>query len=112
LPLSLPIKAAPRELMISSQFLDVISSTVGQIAGPRHIPWPACGDPGGIRTFATFAEWRDFVIDLSLTAEAPEIIRTKFERAQKLIALAWIDLDLFRAMFPYLTERGDPHYVG
>jgi hypothetical protein len=41
-------------------------------------------------------EWRAFVAALSLDPRIPDIIRLKFERAQKLFLLGWIDADLIK----------------
>jgi hypothetical protein len=55
------------------------------------------GDIGGQVSFATFGEWRSFVLELSPRRAIPEIVVRKFERAQKLHILAWLDFDLIKA---------------
>jgi hypothetical protein len=67
---------------------------------PLAIPWPMPGDLGGFVTFARFEEWQEFVLGLGLRRNVPEIVAAKFERAQKLFLLAWIDIDLIKAGEP------------
>lgn len=55
------------------------------------------GNLGCLVTFSTFAEWRDFVLALGLRKAAPDVVATKFERAQKLYVLAWLDFDVIKA---------------
>ncbi|MES1973324.1 MAG: hypothetical protein V4472_12775 [Pseudomonadota bacterium] len=40
--------------------------------------------------------WRTFVESLSLDVRIPDIVRLKFERAQKLFLLGWLDTDLLK----------------
>jgi hypothetical protein len=62
-----------------------------------HVPWPMPGSLGGFPSFATFAEWRAFVLQFSLHPALPLIASAKFECAQKLYILTWIDFDLIKA---------------
>jgi hypothetical protein len=55
------------------------------------------GNPSALVSFASFPAWREFVLNLSLHRTVPEIVSAKFERAQKLCVLTWIDLDLVKA---------------
>jgi hypothetical protein len=48
-------------------------------------------------SFATFDEWRTFVLHFSLRSSVPDIVAAKFERAQKLHLLGWIDYELVMA---------------
>jgi hypothetical protein len=77
--------------------LDAIASTRDPSLGPLVIPWPTADDPAGAAQFPTFAEWRAFVLTLGLTRAVPESVAAKFERAQKLYLLAWLDADLIEA---------------
>jgi hypothetical protein len=47
--------------------------------------------------FENFAKWRRFVLARSLSQVVPQIVTLKFERAQKLYLIAWIDFDLIKA---------------
>ena len=60
------------------------------------LPWPIPGNPGGFISFASFAEWQTFVLRLRLHEDVPQALSHKFERAQKLYLLAWIDFDLIK----------------
>jgi hypothetical protein len=64
---------------------------------PLTIPWPSPGNPAGFLSFSTVTEWRDFVLTFNLSRGVPEIVATKFKRAQKLFFLGWIDADLIKA---------------
>lgn len=81
---------------LPSDCLDVIAGARDPSLGPLIAPWPV---PGGISEveFSTFAAWRGFVLDLGLRRAAPDIVAAKFERAQKLYILAWLDFDLVKA---------------
>jgi len=78
-------------------FLEAVTLAATRYPGPRIVPWPIPGNPGGFISFANFDEWRDFVVKLSLRDGIPEIVRLKFERSQKVHILAWIDFDLIKA---------------
>lgn len=84
-------------MALSNDFLDAVALAATRCSGPRVVPWPIPGNPAGLVSFADFAEWRAFLLDLSLRNTIPEIVRAKFERAQKLHILAWIDFDLIKA---------------
>jgi len=64
-------------------------------AGPLVLPWPT-EQPGGFLSLATPGEWRAFVVGLSLSAPAPEIVSVKFRRAQLLFLMGWTDAGLFK----------------
>jgi hypothetical protein len=49
------------------------------------------------QSFATFAEWREFALRFNLHHAIPPSVSAKFERAQKLWLLTWVDFDLIRA---------------
>src|SRR5271166_5981043 len=61
------------------------SPSASSTTSPRWMP----GDLGGLRSFATFSEWRAWVLRFSVHPAVPLIVSTKFERAQKLYVLAW-----------------------
>lgn len=63
---------------------------------PLVLVWPAPGNPAAFYEFGTPDEWRAFVATLSLDPRIPDIVRLKFERAQKLLLLGWIDADLLK----------------
>lgn len=63
---------------------------------PMVLIWPAPGNPIAFWRFSNPDEWRAFVASLSLDPRIPDIVRLKFERAQKLFFLGWIDMDLIK----------------
>jgi hypothetical protein len=79
-------------------FLDhLVRSLEERTDDPLTIPWPSQGNPVGFLSFSTVNEWHVFVLRLSLRRGVPEIVTRKFERAQKLLFLGWIDADLIKA---------------
>lgn len=84
-------------MAIESDFLDAIEAATTKSAGPLLLPWPIPGNPVGFVNFGSFPEWRDFILRLGLRSGIPQILAAKFERAQKLHLLAWIDFDLIKA---------------
>ena len=82
--------------MLPTNYLDSIAAA-REGPEPLWVPWPMPGNPASFPTFATFAAWRDFVLQFSLHRTLPLIVSAKFERAQKLYILAWIDFDLIKA---------------
>jgi hypothetical protein len=69
-------------MTLSNGFLDTVALAATRSPGPLVVPWPIARNPAGFISFANFAEWRDFVVNLSLRNAIPEIVRAKF-RAQK-----------------------------
>lgn len=63
---------------------------------PLVLIWSAPGNPVALWHFNTPDEWRAFVTTLSLDPRIPDIVRLKFERAQNLFLLGWIDTDLIK----------------
>lgn len=65
-------------------------------ADPLLLMWPAPGQPAAVLRFDHPEDWRAFVRSLSLDDRIPDIVRLKFERAQKLFLLGWLDADLIK----------------
>ena len=78
-------------------FLDIGLLAGAQRKAPLHLAWPAPGLPAGFVEFTTAAQWRAFVLSLSLPPEIPEIVAAKFRRAQMLYFLAWNYFDVIKA---------------
>jgi hypothetical protein len=77
-------------------FLDALAKAEDRSSSPLTFMWPMPRFPGGQPlSFARFADWRAFVLDLGLRRTVPDIVAAKFERGQKLLLLAWVDFDLF-----------------
>ena len=84
-------------MSLPPDYLDAIAVARNPPWGPLVTPWPMPGNIGGLVSFATFGQWRSFVLALSPRRTIPEIVLNKFERAQKLHILAWVDFDLIKA---------------
>lgn len=82
---------------LSIDFLNTVALAATRCPGPHIVPWPTAGNPGGFISFGNFVEWQDFVLKLSLRDGIPEIVRAKFERAQKVHIVAWLEFDLIKA---------------
>jgi len=65
-------------------------------AAPLTLVWPRPGNPVAMLEFGDVADWHGFVETLSLDPRIPDIVRLKYERAQKLFLLSWLDLDLLK----------------
>ncbi len=64
---------------------------------PLLLPWPCAGNAGGFLEFRDEKEWRRFTSGLGIDRRIPQIVQLKFERAQKLYLLGWIDFGLVKA---------------
>ena len=65
--------------------------------GPLLLAWPADGQAGGFLSFAEPQAWRAFVHSLGIHPLIPMIVQAKFDRAQTLYLLGWIDMGLIKA---------------
>jgi hypothetical protein len=74
-------------------FLDSVTLPLDRSGDPLLIPWPSPASPGGILSFSTITEWRQFIWGLTLHLAIPEFIS---ERAQRAYFLAWIDGDFVK----------------
>jgi hypothetical protein len=66
-------------------------------ADPLLLVWPVPGNPVALVQFDKAADWRRFIDGLAIEARIPEIVQTKFARAQTLYLLGWIDFSLVKA---------------
>jgi hypothetical protein len=64
---------------------------------PLLLPWPCPGNAGGFLEFREEKEWRRFISCIGIDRRIPQIVQVKFERAQKLYLLGWIDFGLVKA---------------
>lgn len=78
-------------------YFAAIASVRAPSLGPLVVLWPMPGNLGGQVSFSTFTKWRSFVLALSPRRAIPEVVVRKFERAQKLYVLTWLDFDLIKA---------------
>jgi len=84
-------------LKSAKDILDIIPLPPERPGGPLILPWPVPGNPGSFLSFSTLNQWRSFIQGLGLHSDLPQIVTAKFERAQKLYYLGWIDTDLIKA---------------
>ncbi|WP_159732644.1 hypothetical protein [Methylosinus sp. Ce-a6] len=83
---------------LTTRFLEAIAQAENRSSSPLTFMWPMPGNAGGqFISFSAFADWQAFVLDLGLRRNVPDVVAMKFERAQKLLLLSWIDFDLFTA---------------
>lgn len=66
-------------------------------ADPLLLVWPVPGNPVALVQFDKPADWRRFIDGLAIEARIPEIVQTKFARAQTLYLLDWMDFSLVKA---------------
>ena len=64
---------------------------------PLVLAWPQDGRADGFLHFDDPAVWGSFVENLSVHPAVPQIVSAKFERAQKLYLLGWLDFGLIKA---------------
>lgn len=64
---------------------------------PLLVPWPVQGSPSGLIRFDHADQWRAFIVNLDIDFRVPLVVRAKYDRAQKLYLLGWIDADLIKA---------------
>lgn len=55
------------------------------------------GNIGGVISFKDFSGWEAFVEKMGLRDGIPQIVSAKYLRAQKLLLLSWIDIDIIKA---------------
>lgn len=84
-------------MALNEKISEALAAVADTSPGPLLLPWPIPGNPGGFISFVNFTEWQAFVLRLGLPDDVPQALSHKFERAQKLHLLAWIDLDLIKA---------------
>ena len=76
---------------------DCVTLQIDRSDNPFIFPTPIPGNPAFLKPFGTIIEWREFILSHNLHAAIPKTIAEKFQRAQKLYFLAWIDYDVTKA---------------
>jgi hypothetical protein len=82
---------------VSDDLVRALAAAGDRSGNPLQIVWPMPGNPAGLIAFSTFSDWLGFMRRLGLLRMTPDIVRLKFERAQKLYLLAWLEFDLIKA---------------
>ena len=65
--------------------------------GSLTVPWPVPGGPNQIQSFEEAETWLAFLRRLNLHDAVPLPTATKYLRAQKLYAYAWLEYDFIKA---------------
>lgn len=84
-------------MALTTDFLNAASMAAARFPGPHMYPWPIEGNPAGFLSFASFQQWREFILRLGVRESLPGIVRAKFDAAQKLYLLGWLDGDVLKA---------------
>jgi hypothetical protein len=77
--------------------MDVSHIELSERRDPMLMPWPVPGNPGGFVQFDHADQWRAFISQFDMDSRIPDLVRTKYARAQKLYLLGWLDPDLIKA---------------
>ena len=77
--------------------LDCVTVQLDRSDNPFILWTPVPGNSAFPKPFGTIIEWREFILSHSLHAAIPKVIAAKFQRAQKLYFLSWIDYDVIKA---------------
>ena len=77
--------------------MDMLGMDLPEREQPLVLPWASQGRPAGLIQFDRSAQWANFVGGLGIDPRIPSVVGVKFERAQKLYLLGWIDSDLIKA---------------
>ncbi|VVU50137.1 hypothetical protein BAN20980_02847 [Burkholderia anthina] len=83
--------------MDRSDLLDISLFDTERADGSFLMPWPLPGNPSALLPFYHFSEWQRFLEARRLHPAIPEIVGSKFRRAQRLYLLGWIDFGLVKA---------------
>jgi len=80
--------------MIPVHFLEAVAVAATRAPGPRTIPWPMPGNPGGFVQFEDYAQWQKFLLAFDLPPSVAGVVTDAFDRARKTFMLSWVDFDL------------------
>ncbi len=83
--------------MEHDNFLSDLVDQLSPASASRLLPWPGVGQLPGLRSFESFDEWKFYLSQLALTSQVPMPVLEKYQRAQKLYLLGWLDGDLIKA---------------
>ncbi|WP_197435636.1 hypothetical protein [Agrobacterium vitis] len=64
--------------------------------GPFVMPWPTASSPAAILEFHKAEDWVSFLRQRDIADGVPMIVAAKYQRAQRLYALSWLDFDLIK----------------
>jgi hypothetical protein len=84
-------------MTIPPAVLDALACAAERSPGPRTVPWPSAGHPGGFIEFANYGEWQATILGFRLSVGVPGNMAELFDRALKLYLVAWLDFDFVTA---------------
>lgn len=64
---------------------------------PLVVPWPTAASPATLLEFHQAEDWLEFLREWDIHGAVPRIVASKYQRAQRLYALSWLDYDLIKA---------------
>lgn len=64
---------------------------------PFVVPWATKQTPAALLEFGSPNAWLSFLEERSLDPHVPQIVSSKYSRAQRLYALSWLEFDLIKA---------------
>ena len=76
---------------------DILSIKADRSENPFQLYWACAKSPVELHVFSQLSEWKDFIVQLSLSCQVPLVVKNKFERAQYLYLLAWVYQDVIKA---------------
>lgn len=76
---------------------DILCIKSDRSDNPLQLLWTGPKSPAELHVFSHLSEWKDFIVQLSLSCQAPLVVKNKFERAQYLYLLAWAYQDVIKA---------------
>jgi hypothetical protein len=82
---------------VSENLLKSLAASGDRSTNPLQMVWPIRGNPVALIEFSRLEDWQAFVGRLGLQRATPDIVRLKFERAQKLYLLGWLEFDVIKA---------------
>ena len=65
--------------------------------GPLVVPWPTTTSAAAMLEFYRTEDWVSFLRQRDIHGAVPLIVAGKYQRAQRLYALSWLDFDLIKA---------------
>lgn len=76
---------------------DILCIKSDRSDNPLQLLWAGPKSSAELHVFSHLSEWKDFIVQLSLSCQVPLVVKNKFERAQYLYLLAWAYQDVIKA---------------
>lgn len=94
------LQPAPFDLLLKTdEAMNSLAAWLSQVPGGVWLHWPQPTSPAALTSFPSVEAWRQALdaLDLDPACAAPQVVRVKYRRAQKLYLLAWADPDVILA---------------